>query len=167
MARTKLTAVLSKDSFNQLANKVELFGQQYIKGLQLGIEEATNQCYQLISQKMETYGLSDHIGNIKVEFDLKNNIGKISTEDIVIIFHEFGTGIKGTQNKWADLFGYTVNQSGKGEDGWYFKNEKNNYEGITHGLTSKHIFYESLREIQQQLPRTVSISIAKTVGAMY
>ena len=77
MARTKLTAVLSKDSFNQLANKVELFGQQYIKGLQLGIEEATNQCYQLISQKMETYGLSDHIGNIKVEFDLKNNIGKI------------------------------------------------------------------------------------------
>lgn len=167
MAKTKLTATLSKDSFDKLAKQVRLFGEKYVNGVNLGIENATIECYELICKKLAENNLSNHIGNVAMRYDRETKTGKISTTDIVIIFHEFGTGIKGTQDEWASLFDYTVNASGKGEKGWYFKNETNGYEGITHGLTTKHIFYESLLEIQKKIPKTVALSVNRTVGAMY
>lgn len=167
MTKTQLTATLSKDSFGNLAKKVQLYGEKYKLGISRGIEESTKQCYDLICKMMSSNNLSSHIGNIKWEFDNKTNKGKISTTDIVIIFHEFGTGIKGTQDEWANIFGYTVNSSGKGDKGWYFKNKNHGYDGITHGLTTKHIFYQAMLEMQKQLPKNVEISVSKTVGAMY
>lgn len=167
MAKTNLKATLSKDSFGNLAKQVTLYKERYQKGVELGIEEATKQCYELICKMMSDSNLSSHISNVKWEFNSQSNIGKISTSDIVVMFHEFGTGIKGTQDDWANIFGYKVNQSGKGQKGWYFKNERLGYEGITHGLTSKHIFYKAMMETQKKLPQTVQISVSKTVGAMY
>lgn len=167
MARKKLQATLSKNSFNQLAKQVEMFGSQYIKGIQIGVEEATKQLYETIIKKLNDNNLSNHIGNVYYSYDNLARIGKVWTDDIVIIFHEFGTGVKGTQDNWASLFDYQVNQSGKGEKGWYFYNENGDYGGITHGLSTKHIFYESLMEIKKQLPKTMSVSVSRTIGEMY
>ena len=100
-------------------------------------------------------------------YDKEKNIGKVYTSDIVIIFHEFGTGVRGKQDEWANAFEYKVNESGKGETGWFFENKTHGYSGITHGLTSKHIFYESMLEVRKIIPKTIALSISKTVGAMY
>lgn len=135
--------------------------------MQLGVQEATELAYRTILQKMEQYNLSNHVGNVYMSYDKEKMIGKVYTSDIVLIFHEFGTGIKGKQDKWANEFDYQVNASGKGKKGWFFKNETHGYQGITHGLTAKHIFYETLMEVKKQLPKTVAISVSRTVGAMY
>lgn len=167
MPKLKLQANLSKQSINNLIKEIKVYGNNIEKGISLGIEEATKNLYDLICAKMKTCNLEDHIGNIVYSYDKKEKIGKVKTNDIVIIFHEFGTGIKSTQDEWASYFDYQVNQSGKGQSGWFFENETYGYSGITHGLTAKHIFYESLLEIQKQLSKTISISVFKTTGAMY
>lgn len=167
MSKTKLTASLAKNSFGQLAKQVQEYGKLYNQGIALGIEQATNECYDIIINLMKSSNLSNHTGNVEKKFDSKTNTGIISTSDIVIMFHEFGTGIKGTQDEWASAFGYVVNESGKGQAGWKFYNENQGYGGITHGLTSKKIFYQALMEMRKKLPTTVSISVSKTTGAMY
>lgn len=150
-----------------MVRKIEQYGTNFQKGLSLGVQEATELAYKMILQKMDQYQLSEHKGNVSSSYDKEKNVGKVSTSDIVIIFHEFGTGIKGKQDKWATEFGYEVNKSGKGKKGWFFKNETHGYQGITHGLTAKHIFYETFMDIKKQLPKTVAISVSKTIRKMY
>ena len=108
-----------------------------------------------------------HHENIYYKYDKTINEGRVWTDDIVIIFNEFGTGIKGSQDEWANAMGYQVNLSGKGEEGWRFYNEEHDYGGLTHGIVSKHMFINALKEIEPQLAKTISVSISKTVGAMY
>lgn len=161
MSRVIIKGNLSRNSFKQIVKELKDYKRKLNKGAELGIEEASLKLYDLILEKMDSYNLSDHKGEVKHE---KITIGrhqayKVYTNDIVIMFHEFGTGIKGTNDKWANTFGYTVNASGKGEKGWYFYNKKNNYGGITHGLTSKHIFYEALMEIEKDLAKEVQVQI--------
>ena len=161
MSRIIIKGNLSRNSFKQIVKELKDYKMKLNKGAELGIEEASLKLYDLILEKMDSYNLSDHKGEVKHE---KITIGrhqayKVYTNDIVIMFHEFGTGIKGTNDKWANTFGYIVNASGKGEKGWYFYNKKNNYGGITHGLTSKHIFYEALMEIEKDLAKEVQVQI--------
>lgn len=167
MSKTTLKANLSKDSLDRLIRQIELYGKNVQSGTQLGIEQTLKQVYELICDKMKSNNLEDHISSVSWKYDNITNSGYIKTNDIVIIFHEFGTGVKGSQDDWANTFGYTVNQSGKGEKGWKFYNAKHKYGGITHGLTSKHIFYEAMLEAEKRLPKNVQISVSKTVGAMY
>lgn len=161
MSKVIIKGNLSRNSFKQIVKELKDYKRKLNKGAELGIEEASLKLYDLILEKMDSYNLSDHKGEVKHEKITigKNQAYKVYTNDIVIMFHEFGTGIKGTNDKWANTFGYTVNASGKGEKGWYFYNKKNNYGGITHGLTSKHIFYEALMEIEKDLAKEVQVQI--------
>lgn len=165
--KTVFQATFSKDSFGNIAKKIELYGKQLEQGVNIGVEKATKQLYELIIKKCEENNITIHKDEIKWKYYYDDKIGKVWTNDIVIIFNEFGTGINGIQDEWANTFGYQVNMSGKGEKGWYFKNEDHNYDGITHGILSKHIFYESLIEIRETLPKTIGIEVSKTVGKMY
>ncbi len=167
MPTKKLTVDLSEKSLNNLIKEIQKYGTNLDKGIKIGVEEITHMLYQSILSKMAQYNLQDHESEVHENYDEKTEIGKVYTNDIVVIFHEFGTGIKGTQDEWASSFDYNVNQSGKGEIGWGFYNEKHGYGGITHGLTTKHIFYESLLEIQKEVPKTIGFTIAKNTGAMY
>lgn len=167
MAKVKLQANLSKNSLNNLIKEVELYGKNLQQGIKLGVSDCTELLYKTIIKKMSECNLDSKTDKVYQKYDKATNVGKVYTNDIVIMFHEFGTGIKGTQDDWANTFDYTVNASGKGESGWYFYNEEHNYGGITHGLTTKHIFYNSLLEVQKQIPKTIGIRIARTTGAMY
>lgn len=161
MSKVIIKGNLSRNSFEQIVKELKDYKKKLNKGAELGIEEASLKLYNLILEKMDSYNLSDHKGEVKRKKVIVNNAitYKVYTNDIVIMFHEFGTGIKGTNDKWSNSFGYVVNASGKGEKGWYFYNQKRNYGGITHGLTSKHIFFESLTEIEQDLAKEVQIQI--------
>ena len=161
MSQVILKGSLSRNSFLALSKEVTQYKKNFNKALQLGVKEASEEFLKMVRDKCDKYNLSDHKDNIILE-DIstnKNVAYKIYTNDIVLIFHEHGTGIEGKQDGWASSFQYTVNMSGKGEKGWYFFNEKGNYGGITHGLTTKHIFYECLRELEPRLANKVQIGI--------
>lgn len=161
MSKVIVKGSLSRDSFKRIIDELESYRQKVNKGADLGIKEASLKLYNLILEKMDLYNLEDHKSEVKwEELSESNKKGyKVYTNDNVIMFHEFGTGIKGTQDSWAGTFGYKVNGSGKGEKGWFFYNEKRGYGGITHGVRTKHIFYESLKEIEKDLPKEVQMQI--------
>ncbi len=161
MSKVIVKGNLSRSSFQKIVREIEKYKEKLNKGAELGIKEASLKLYNLVIEKMKNYGLDGHIEEVKIE-DISTKgfqAYKVYTNDIVIMFHEFGTGIKGNNDGWSKSFGYTVNASGKGEQGWYFYNKKRNYGGITHGLTSKHIFYEALKEIEKELANEVQLQI--------
>lgn len=167
MSKVTLKGTLSTNSFRHLAKQVELYKERVNKGVGLGVKEATERLYELIIKNCEENNITIHHSNIYYDYDSTKNVGRVWTDDIVIIFNEFGTGIKGTQDEWASSLGYEVNASGKGEKGWYFYNQEHNYGGLTHGIRSKHIFYNALQEIEKDLASNIAITISKTVGNMY
>lgn len=167
MSKVVLKGTISNNSFGHLAKQVELYKKNFNKGVQLGVEEATKKLYDTVIKNCIDNNITIHHKNINWKFDKSKNEGRVWTDDIVIIFNEFGTGINGTQDEWANKLGYQVNASGKGEKGWYFYNSEHAYGGITHGIRSKHMFINALREIEPLLAKDVSISISKTVGKMY
>lgn len=167
MNKIVLKGNLSKNSFDNLAKEVRLYTKRFNEGVGLGIEEATKMLYEMVIQNCKANNITIHHNNIYWDFDKTKQVGRVWTDDIVIIFNEFGTGIKGTQDEWANEMGYEVNQSGKGEIGWGFYNQEHGYGGITHGIESKHMFINALKELEPVLAKNVSISISKTVGNMY
>ncbi len=48
------------------------------------------------------------------------------SSDYIIIFNEFGTGVNGTQDDWADKHGYQLNLREKGEKGWWYPTDESN-----------------------------------------
>ena len=167
MSKITLKGNLTKNSFNHLARQISFYKENLNKGLDLGIEELTMKLYDIVIKNCRENNITLHHQYIYAEYDKKKNIGRVWTDDIVIIFNEFGTGIKGTQDAWANFFDYKVNASGKGFFGWYFYNKDHKYGGITHGIESKHIFINALKEIQSEITNNIEVSISKTVGSMY
>ena len=162
-----MTVSLNKQSLQKASKKLKEFGKNLKGSIEIDIEKATKKLYDKIIENCKDNNITIHDSNIFWEYDKNTNTGKVWTDDIVIQFNEFGTGIKGTQDSWANSFDYKVNQSGKGEKGWYFKNNEHLYNGITHGIVSKHMFYNALLEMQLELPKTISITIKRLIGDMY
>ncbi len=173
MSKVILKGSLSRSSFQKLIKDLEKYKSDLRKGANLGVKEASLKFYNLVIAKMKNYNLSNHISEVKYE-DLstdKTQAYRVYTNDIVIMFHEFGTGIKGTDDTWANSFGYKVNDTGKGEAGWWYPTDLSDpnphkwtdksgqLRALTHGLTSKHIFYESLKEIEKDLAKEVQLKI--------
>ena len=87
----------------------------------------------------------------------------VYSSDPVIIYNEFGTGIRGTQDEWANKFGYQVNASGKGESGWVYPKDDGTF-GFTHGLPSRHMFYDAYIDTKKDVGRIVGIELSKNIG---
>jgi hypothetical protein len=93
-------------------------------------------------------------------------IGRIKDEDLVAVFHEFGTGINGSDNPHVNEVlaeaGWTYDVNGHGEYGWWYPttpDDPNPYKwirkdgqlmGWTKGLTAKKIFYQALQEANEK-----------------
>ena len=167
MSKITLKGNLTKNSLGHLARQISFYKENINKGLDLGIEELTMKLYDIVIRNCRENNITLHHQYIYAEYDKKSNIGRVWTDDIVIIFNEFGTGINGIQDAWANFFDYKVNLSGKGLKGWYFRNDEHNYEGITHGIMSKHMFINALKEIQKDIPNNIEVSILRTAGRMY
>ena len=105
----------------------------------------------------------NHLSSINYEYDSKARKGRVWSNDPVIIYNEFGTGIRGTQDEWANKFGYQVNASGKGEEGWYYPKEDGSF-GFTHGLPSRHMFYDAYLDTKKQVGNIVGIELSKNIG---
>lgn len=179
MSKTRLTVSLSRSSFQNLAQQVKLYKERLNKGVELGVQEATKQLYDLIIANCISNNLANYQSDIHWEYDETTKTGRVYTDQIIIIFNEFGTGREGKQDSWATELGYTVNASGKGDKGWWYPTtltDPNPYKwvdkdgqlrALTHGLPSKHIFYNALKEIEPLLAKDIGLNIARLTGDMY
>lgn len=161
MAKKTISFSLSRGSFEKAIREINTFKKEYKNAVNLGVEKATKRLYELVINNCRDVGITIHDANIHWEYDRNTNVGRVWTNDIVIIFNEFGTGIRGTQDDWATQLGYNVNESGKGETGWRFYNIEHNYGGITHGINSRHMFYNALKTLENELSSDINIYVKR------
>ena len=173
MKKTLVKGSLSRSSFQSIVREIKNYKEKLNQGAKLGVKEASEKLYKSITDKMDSCNLQNHKENVKLEDKSNNKViaYRVYTNDHVIMFHEFGTGIKGEQTKWAGSFGYEVNGMGKGETGWWYpttESDPNPYKwtdssgqlrAFTHGLTSKLLFYNSLKDIESSLTKEIEMKI--------
>lgn len=167
------------NQIQQLKKQIVKIKQAYSVGCENLVEYATQRLYELFVQNCKLYNISNPESRIHIEYNKNLKIGRVYTDDIVIIFNEFGTGIKGTQDEWASQYGYQVNASGKGEDGWWYptdesdpnpykwKDKDGQLRALTHGLDSRHMLYDAYMQLQNEFSEIVEMTIGKVIGDLY
>lgn len=125
------------------------------------IEALTKLAYETVKKNVGTYS-SNHISNIFMDFT--GNEGRVYTNDEVLIYNEYGTGIVGYKAphpntiNGKEIFRYnTEGQDGKG--GWWY--EENGDWHYTQGLPARQGFYLSREELKNIASKDISLAIEK------
>jgi len=161
---------LSKNSIRETQKYLEEYKQGLINGTGNGVKIITNAMYEAVKANCYANGIENHTNNIRMVYDPNTNIGKVITNDNVIIFNEMGTGVVGKNNphpKPNDAFAswqYDINEHG--EKGWYYPKDDGTY-GWTKGLPSRHMFYDAFNQIKDKVSDTIAIEIYKTTKDLY
>lgn len=161
---------LSKKSLEEAKKFLNKYKEAYSKGIDNAVKYATEMMYNKVLEYCYANGISNHISQIKWEYDDNTKTGRVWTNDMVIIFNEMGTGIVGSNNPHPNPDGsfkswkYDVNEHG--EKGWVYPKEDGTY-GWTKGLPSRHMFYSAFQDIKDEIGNIVDIEIRKTVGDLY
>ena len=167
--KTKITAELSQRSLKEAIKLINNYKENYKKGISNSIKELTLAMYESVKHHCYDQGIQAHTSNIYYDFDEQKNIGRVWTDDDVIIFNEMGTGIVGANaphpspNKSFKSWKYDVNEHG--EKGWVYPKEDGTF-GWTRGLPSRHMFYDAFNDIKDQVGMYVNVELRKTVGSI-
>lgn len=169
MSKIVLKASLGKNSFNHLAKQLSIVRDGIKQGANLGIEEATKKLYEKVIENCKAVGITKHDANIYYEYDKNTNIGRVWTDDVVIMFNEFGTGVVGKNNShdWSKEFDWQYDVNNHGDKGWLFYNEEEGFGGRTKGLEVRRMFYNALVDMEDEIASEVSIGISKTIKNLY
>ena len=162
--------------------------QNLINEINNGVEETTKELgkesLRYMKKQYIENGLSKHTGNLTLHaYNTRYKKGFVISpgDDIVAIFNEFGTGIRGENSgDLADIYGYKYNVSSRkkgtipkgakkmwGEEycesvttpdtWWYFKNGK---WWWSRGAEGKNMFAELAYELNDLAPRKYSALIS-------
>lgn len=161
---------LSKKSLAETKKFLIKYREAYSKGIDNAVKYATEALYNKVLEYCYANGISNHTSQIHWEYDENAGIGRVWTNDMVIIFNEMGTGIVGSNNPHPSPDGpfktwkYDINEHG--EKGWKYPKEDGTY-GWTKGLPSRHMFYDAFNDIINEIGNIVGIEIRKTVDDLY
>lgn len=161
---------LSKKSLEEAKKFLNEYKNAYSKGIDNAIESATKMMYNKVLQYCYDNGISTSTKNIKWQYNRNTKIGRVWTNDIVLIINEMGSGIVGSNNvhpnpsKSFKTWKYDVNNHG--EKGWKYPKGDGTY-GWTKGLPSKHMFYDAFNNIKSEIGDITEVELQKTVGDLY
>lgn len=96
------------------------------------------------------------------------NIMKVYTNDPVLIFQEYGTGIIGSRNSHplAVLSGWKYDINAHGESGWLYKDNSDSWRW-TKGLTAKMGFYNARDNVKGKLKDEFRVKMNDIIGKIY
>lgn len=157
-------------NINEVIKYIGEYNKSLNQGIDNGLKKLTEIAYEIVKQYCEEVNLSTHIDNITWEYDSISKIGKVFTNDEVIIFKEMGTGIVGSNNPHPNpssefsSWEYDVNKHG--EEGWKYSKENGTY-GWTRGLPASSMFYNAFNDIKKYVDSTIQIEIHKTTNKIY
>lgn len=157
-------------NINEVIKYIEEYNKSLNQGIDNGLKKLTEIAYEIVKQYCEEVNLSTHIDNITWEYDSISKIGKVFTNDEVIIFKEMGTGVVGSNNPHPNpssefsSWEYDVNKHG--EEGWKYPKEDGTY-GWTKGLPASSMFYNTFNDIKKYVNSTIQIEIHKPTNKIY
>lgn len=162
----KKVAKLSSSSFKDLAKFVQEYQKALEKGNADGIKKLTEIGQELI--KVNSPRISDERLENSIKTEITPELGRIYTNDVVIIFNEFGTGITGLNNPHpeASIKGWRYDVNEHGEKGWWYLGDDNEWHW-TKGLPARKMFFNTKKELEQIAKETMRIEISKSTKDIY
>lgn len=161
---------LSKQSLEEAKKFLNSYKVAYSKGVDNAVKYATEALYNKVLEYCYAEGISEHTSQINWLYDENAKIGRVWTNDMVIIFNEMGTGIVGSNNPHPSPNGqfkswkYDVNEHG--EKGWKYPKSDGTF-GWTRGLPSRHMFFSAFEDIKSEIGNIIDVEIRKSVGDLY
>ena len=157
---------MSKQSLERAKKLIQQFEKEYKEGIQNAIKTATEAMYEKVLEHCHENDIYNHIDSIHWEYDEKTNIGRVWTNDWVLLFNEYGTGIVGSQNPHPSANGWKYDINEHGEKGWYYPKGDGTY-GWTKGLPSKHMFYDAFEDIKDLLGDKIHVEMQSLSDKFY
>lgn len=172
---------LSRKSVDLALKQLDNFKKAIEDSSKSSVYKATQLLYEEIIKNCSDHKLSNYAGDIYIDYDSNENVGRVHTNNMVIIFNEMGTGITGKNNPHPnvdDFFsGWEYDSNNHGEQGWWYptdENDPNPYKwrkkdtgelkGWTKGIASKRMFYDALQTVSNQFGDIVKIEIEGRIG---
>lgn len=140
----KITMNLSKKGIQETIKILQKINNRTEENMKLATKNLMEVTYETLVNVFNENNLSNHIESINKEIT-NNGLGfRIWTNDWIVIFNEYGTGIvgEGTHPK-PNNYQYNVNTEFKDKFGrWVYFNENTNHFITTSGMPAKHMFYD-------------------------
>ena len=139
----------------EAVKKLQSIENKTKENFQEATKDLMNATYEELIKLLNENNLSNHVSSVKAELSSDKLGFKIYTNDWIIVFHEFGTGIYNS-NK------VTTNHS------WTYYNEKYTNSRGTHffttiGMPPKHIFYEVEESLKEVAKEYYSVALNKAL----
>ena len=135
---------LSGKKIQEITKKLQNIENRIPENIKLATRDLMNVTYETLMQVFDANNLSNHKSAVQKDM-IDNDMGfKIWTNDWVIIFNEYGTGIVGSGTH-PNPKNYEYNKSSDSKDSqgrWIYFNEHANSYLTTSGMPAKHMFYD-------------------------
>lgn len=157
---------LSKKSIQEITKRLQNIENRTQENMKLATKDLMNVVYETLVKVFEANNLSSHIGSIKKEPDVDGLGFRIWTNDWVVIFNEYGTGIKGqgTHPK-PKKYQYNMQSEFKDENGrWVYYNSTTESFVTTNGMIAKHMFYDVEEALNKYAKEFYSTAINQSLS---
>lgn len=152
---------LSEKSIQEIIRKIQKIETRTDENMKLATKDLMEVAYSTLVKVYKENNLSNHISTIKKEITAKGFGFKIWTDDWVVIFNEYGTGVRGdgTHPDSGD-YKYNVSSEFKDEFGrWIYYNDDLDSYITTSGMRAKHMFYDVEQAIRKYAKEFYSTAI--------
>ncbi len=153
MARKNIN-IFSSDDIESTRKMLDELSN-YLSSNQM-IEELTNMAYGEVIKNVSEYS-KNHLGTINTE--VAGNVGRVYTNDSVLIYNEYGTGVVGSQNPHPETDGWQYDINSHGDIGWWYQD--NGEWHWTKGLPARQGFYDAREKMKQIVGDKINLTIEK------
>lgn len=160
-----LTTTLSTKSIQETIKKLQKIENRTEKNMILATKDLMEATYETLVKTFKENNLSGHVNSIHKELTNKGLGFRIWTNDWIVIFNEYGTGIKGQGTHPEPKYQYNIDTEFKDEFGrWVYYNDDTNSFVTTSGMPAKHMFYDVQETLNKYAKEFYSTAISLSIN---
>lgn len=160
-----LTTTLSTKSIQETIKKLQRIENRTEENMILATKGLMEVTYETLVKIFKEKNLSNHIDSIYKELTNKGLGFRIWTNDWIVIFNEYGTGIKGEgTHPNPNGYQYNIKTEYKDELGrWVYKDKYGEFH-TTSGMPAKHMFYDVEQMLKELAKDFYNVAVSKAIN---
>lgn len=157
---------LSVQSLQEFQKKLQKIESRLKSNIKLATMDLMETTYELLIELYKNNNLKNHINTLHKEIISDGNGFRIWTNDWIVIFNEYGTGIIGSGTH-PNSTGYQYNLQSQYKDKygrWVYFNKKTESFITTKGMKAKHMYYDAEQIIKKYIGEYYNYAITCSVN---
>ncbi len=165
MATKPITIELSRKSIQNAIKELQKKENRIQENLILATQNLLEATLQALKDVFSDNNLSNHISSLNSEITNDGLGFRIWTNDWIVIFNEYGTGIKGTgTHPNPNGYQYNIKTEYKDELGrWVYKDKYGEFH-TTSGMPAKYMFYDVEQMLKELAKDFYNVAISRAIN---